>query len=95
MEVRVLNGQSLFDIAIQAAGNVEAVFDIALANGLGITDDLPAGTLLVIPAVANRQVADYYRTNNILPATGISVTDAAALQEGIEFWFVEYDFVVS
>jgi hypothetical protein len=94
MEVRVLNGQSLFDIAVQAAGSVEAVFDIALANGIGITDELQPGTVLVIPAVLNKQVADYYAANGIKPATALSADDATLLREGIEFWFVEFDFMV-
>ena len=95
MEIKVLNGQSLFDIAIQSAGSIEAVFDIALANGISITDDLEPGTVLVVPAVLNRQVAEYYRVNGIQPATGITVSDAPALQEGVEFWGIEYDFIVS
>jgi hypothetical protein len=95
MEVRVLNGQSLFDIAIQAAGSVEAVFDIALANGIGITDELQPGTVLVIPAVLNRQVADYYSSRGIRPATVLSADDATLLRDGVEFWMLEYDFIVS
>ena len=95
MEIKVLNGQSLFDIAIQAAGSVEAVFDIALANGISITDDLEPGTVLVVPAVLNRQMAEYYRINNIRPATALSAADEMLLHEGIGFWFIEFYFIVS
>ena len=95
MEIKVLNGQSLFDIAIQAAGTVEAVFDIALANGISITDDLEPGTVLVVPAVLNRQVAEYYRVNNIRPATALSAQDMEFALDGIGAWRVEYDFEVS
>ena len=95
MEIKVLNGQSLPDVAIQAAGSVEAVFDIALANGMSITDDLQPGDTLVVPAVLSKQIADYYRTNNIRPATALSAQDAMLLHEGIEFWIIEYDFEIS
>jgi hypothetical protein len=95
MEVRVLNGQSLFDIAIQAAGSVEAVFDIALAGGIRITDELPAGTVLVIPAVVSGQVADYYAANGIKPATALGPQDMEFVMEGINYWRLEYDFEVS
>jgi hypothetical protein len=99
MEVTVLNGQSLFDLAVQAAGSVEAVFGISPHSPeggmLSITDELPAGMQLNVPVAANRQIADYYRTNGILPATGITANDAPALQEGVEFWAIEYDFIVS
>jgi hypothetical protein len=95
MEIKVLNSQSLLDIAIQEGGSVEAVFDLALAAGLGITADMPAGTLLAAPAVVSRQVADYYRTNSIRPATALSAQDAEFVREGIRYWRVEYDFAVS
>jgi hypothetical protein len=95
MEAKVLNGQSLFDLAIQEAGSVEAVFDLALAAGLGITADMPAGTLLAASAVVGRQVADYYRTNSIRPATALSAQDAELVREGIGYWRAEYDFAVS
>jgi hypothetical protein len=95
MEVKVLNGQSLFDLAIQAAGSVEAVFDIAAANGVSITDELQPGTILVIPAVSNRQVADYYRSNSIRPATTLGAHDVEFITEGINYWRIEYDFEVS
>ncbi|MDR3133220.1 MAG: hypothetical protein LBU42_04265 [Prevotellaceae bacterium] len=95
MEVRVLNGQSLFDIAIQAAGSVEAVFDIALASGLSITDELISGAALAVPAVAGRKVADYYAANGIRPATAIGAQDIDFILEGIGFWRLEYDFMIS
>jgi hypothetical protein len=95
MEVKVLNNQSLFDLAIQAAGSVEAVFDIALANNVSTTDELTPGRALQIPEVLNKQVANYYSTNGIRPATALSASDAAMLPEGIGFWIVEYDFIVS
>jgi hypothetical protein len=95
MEIQVLNEQSLFDLAVQAAGSVEAVFDIADLNGWGITEELPAGARVEISTVLNRQVAEYYRVNGISPATGITADDAPAVQEGVEFWGIEYDFMVS
>jgi len=91
MEVKVLNNQSLFDIALQAAGSIDSVFDIATANGLGITDELPVGMLLTVPKVVNRRIVEYYRVNSIIPATAVE----ANTQEGIDFWAIEYDFIVS
>jgi hypothetical protein len=56
---------------------------------------LAAGASLAVPAMANRQVADYYSINGINPATALSANDATLLHEGIEFWLLEYDFIVS
>ncbi len=72
--VTVLNNQSLWDIAIQEYGTVEAVFELAQANGLSVTDTLTAGQVLnvpeVDPALTQPEIVDYYRRNGIRPATG-------------------------
>lgn len=39
MITTVTSRQSLFDIALQHCGNMEAAFDIAQANGISLTDD--------------------------------------------------------
>jgi hypothetical protein len=90
-DVKVLNNQSLFDVAIQHAGAPEAAFELAAKNGLSITDELATGSLLAGVDVVNKVVANYYSTRKLQPATGI--TDDA-IEEGIEFWYVEYDLVV-
>lgn len=93
MEIEVLNGQSLLDIAVQSAGSVEAVIDIAANNGVGITDMLPTGSVIDIPDVENKQIADYYAANRINPATGELSADLP--YGGIEFMAIEIDFIVS
>ena len=47
--ITILHNQSLLDIAIQHTGAVENTFAIAVANGLSLTDDLPAGAEIKIP----------------------------------------------
>ena len=70
-KVVVLNGQSLFDIALQEFGTVEAVFDIALLNELSVTDSLDAGTELSLPSSTDTDelILKHYKKNNIKPAT--------------------------
>lgn len=89
--------QSLFDLAIQHVGFPEAAFDIAMANGLSVTDTLAAGGQLVIPDMPPGKLAGYYKANNIVPATGISDDDYSSTiaSEGVEFWAIEFDFLVS
>ena len=72
MEIRVLNNQSLLDIALQVSGSAEATYDVALENGISITDDLMPGQVLKFTGVpVNKKVVNYYAVNNIKPATGI------------------------
>jgi hypothetical protein len=67
MIIQRLKYQSLFDIAIQYCGSIEAVFDIARLNAIDVTNDRQ--TELLIPYVYNRNMVEYYSNNNIVPAT--------------------------
>ena len=55
-EVTVLNGQTIFDIAIQSCGNVESAYDIALLNDIDVFSYPQPGTTLNVPDVVNKQV---------------------------------------
>ena len=62
--------QTLWDIAIQYCGNVETVFEIMNLNDISVTGTFPKE--IVIPEIINQKIVDYYRTNNIIPATAMS-----------------------
>ena len=103
--------QSLFDIAMEHAGSTDAAWDIAVANQLSMTDDLaieepltvPIDDLaieepLTVPMVKNQRIVTFFQAINHSPATAIStdeINDLLGVGEGIEFWAIEYDFVVS
>lgn len=94
--VTVVEGQTLFDIAVQAAGSITAAFEIAAANDISITDDLSAGTVLKIPRVVDQVIRDYYRAKKVIPKTGLRKQDMdAAPYGGIEYMAIEIDFIVS
>ena len=98
MITTVTSRQSLFDIALQHCGIMEAAFDIAQANGISLTDDLTTGQTLTLPEPTDTSMVQHYTTNNIQPATAITnseINDLLAIGEGIGFWAIEYDFVVS
>jgi hypothetical protein len=89
--VRALPGQSLFDLCVQYSGSVEAAFDLAKANDVSVTGySNGINPIVAIDNVKDRRVADYFRVHRLFPATGDVFID-----EGIEFWAVEYDFAVS
>lgn len=94
--VIVVSGQSLLDIAVQAAGSVEAAFEIAAANGLSVTDELTAGMSLAIPTVHNQAVADRFRVAGLIPKSGLRPEDIeAAPFGGIGYMGIEIDFIIS
>ena len=49
MKTVVQAGQTLLDIAVQEYGTIEAVFMLAKANDMSITDSLQAGQQIEIP----------------------------------------------
>ena len=93
MEI-VRQGQNLLDIALQTTGDAET----ALSNGLCLSDDLTVGQRIDIDdtLVINENIRNTYRTQTIYPATGITAANTAdAPFEGIEFWAIEYNFIIS
>lgn len=89
--------QSIFDVALQHCGNLESAFSIAELNGLSLTDDLEVGASMAMPESDNKQVVQYYSVNTVEPATAITQDEINAILatgEGIEFWGIEYDFIV-
>jgi hypothetical protein len=69
METTVLEGQSLLDIALQELGSLEGAYNLAVLNGLSLTDSLTAGMTLQLPDVVDRRIKTYYSERNIRPAT--------------------------
>ena len=97
MKVKVLPLQSLLDIAIQHTGAVESVFAIAVANGLSLTDDLPAGAEIKLPDSVNKDsdVLNYYSAKRLQPATAVIMLPEEERLEGIGYWAISVDFKVS
>jgi hypothetical protein len=100
--MKSLSGQSILDIAIQTAGSAEAAVLLALANRLSITDELTAGQELTTVTAIDRDIFNYYTNNQLKPATAITATAGGSTgtgegeaDEGIEFWYVEYEFAVN
>ncbi len=69
MQITVKNNQSIFDISLLTAGSLEAIFDIAQLNDLSLTDNFIAGTIINYDAFLDKKIADYFASNNIIPAT--------------------------
>lgn len=71
MKITVLQGQTLLDIAVQTAGSVEAVIEIATLNGMSVSDDIVRSQLRTVD-VHNKSVASYYTARAITPATAVA-----------------------
>lgn len=87
--IEVKYGQSLFDIALQYYGSIEAVFWIVEDNNLnGIVDNVFEGDLLQIrDTVMNKQIVT--ELSKVTVATIYNESDRAS---GIGYMQVERDF---
>lgn len=90
MTVTARQGQTLLDISIQHLGDESGVAALAQANGLDMTAALEVNQVLVLPTVVNKRVAKVFSEDGFRPATQITGEG-----EGIEYWGIEFDFIVS
>ncbi len=86
--------QVLMDMAIQFSGSAESLVSFANLNGLGITDDVLPGTLLMMADVFDPKVLKYLTDGKYKPTT-VFPDDDELTGEGIEYWAIEYDFIIS
>ena len=81
MNIIVLSNQSFMDIALQHTGSVYNAFEIAVANGMAVSESPVSGSSITIPddIAKNDDVLSYFKSNGIRPATGS--TDEALILE--------------
>lgn len=89
--------QSLCDVIVQLSGSLEKSFSWLNENDLSMTDDLIVGQELKVSTIDNADIANYLKARNVVPATALSIDEETALNEneGIGYWAIESDFVVS
>ena len=86
MKYKVLYGQTILDIAAMA-GDASKANDIAVLNGLSLSDELIAGALIKLPDDFPTTFPFALGTLEILPTTGNE-------DGGIGIWAIESDFMV-
>ncbi len=94
--VKVLDGQTLVDIAVQELGDAERVMEIAEANEMKVTDDLVSGSEIMVPDFdrTKRSIVNLFSDDANKPASALTVDETEGVGEGIGFWIIENDFVV-
>lgn len=84
--------QSITDMAVQYAGDAAMAPVIAKANNVSVTSDVEAGTFMIIPAVSNKEVANFFERNGYAPAMKINTSTRPG---GIGYMQIGTDFKVS
>ena len=72
--MRASNGQVLVDVAIEQGGQAESVWDMAVHNGLSLTDTV-VGLNIVVPSVPNDpDVVAALEAAEVRPASDVSIS---------------------
>jgi hypothetical protein len=91
---KVSDGQNLLDICLQYYGSIEALPDLCDANKLNMDSVLTTGQVLLLDdaLVRDQEVVNYYA--EVLGNYQVNTGDDQGA-EGIGYWTIEQDFVVS
>lgn len=74
---KVLNRQSVADVAIHRCGDLSSAFELALLNGTSLTDDLEAGREITLPPIRDKRTVSYFEQKGMNPATAITSVEAS------------------
>lgn len=68
-KVKILEGQTFIDLAIQKTGSPLAAFELAVRNNASVTDEIVPGQSLDLGATVNVPIKNYYEVNGLKPST--------------------------
>ncbi len=88
----VYQGQSFLDKTLELTGSIENAFEMALLNGISITDDLEIGQSLKGTEITDANITNLFTPAN-RPATAISLINKED-NDGINYMEIENDFIV-
>jgi hypothetical protein len=79
-------GQTLVDLALMESGTIEGAFDIMARLGLAVTSDIGMDTAI---KASSSRVRRFYDNAGLYPVTWWESP------EGVGYWFVDLDLIVS
>ncbi len=91
-------GQSLYDVAAAVYGDATLADDLAIENGISVTDELtPGQKILLIDGKIKQEVIKVYSNAGVIPATAESATDETIIitPGGIGYMAIGTTFRVS
>lgn len=96
MEITVLHKQSILDISIKYTGSVLNAFEIAVANGRSVSDELMPGESLEIPntSIKDDDILMFYKAKKVNPATAELNLSTVEERKGIGAMKVGFNFKV-
>lgn len=96
MQLVVNHNQSLLDLSVQENGSVATAFELALLNGISLTDALIPGQQLnfVKSTLADDEIVGYFKNKKVKIATGFQNNETLLPQLGIGSMRIGSTFIV-
>lgn len=91
---KAIAGQTWVDLALQELCDEERIFELCDLNGASMTDDIAPGTEVITPVAESKKGACVLTLRSRRPASLFFGVGNAA-PEGIGYWAIETDFVIS
>lgn len=92
---KIYEQQSWWDISMHQYGTTAYAIDLAVFNNYSPVDDLKPGTMILLPDYKPERLV--LISMNSIPSTGYLNDDEGTINrpEGIDYWAISYDFIVS
>jgi hypothetical protein len=90
----VYQGQSFLDKVLETTGSIENAFEMALLNGVSVTEDIGIGQELKVSPVTNKVIVDLFGEFN-KPATMVTAIQIELIENlGIGKMAIGSTFIV-
>lgn len=89
---KVVQGQSFINKVLEQTGSIDALLEMALLNGVAITNDVSIGTELKTDKVFNTSAIEILKERK--PANAQSFVSEIPTYIGIGFMVIESNFIV-
>jgi hypothetical protein len=87
--------QTLFDFTVQHAGTMESLIQLAMLNGISITEEVTPGTDLLTEVERDSTVGNFFIRSGYQVHANYLLSNETALPGGIGYMQISNDFKVS
>ena len=96
MQITINHNQSLLDLAIQKNGSITTAFELALLNGISLTEELVPGQKLNFEksTFSDDEIVNYFDNKKTMIATGFQNSDSILPHLGIGTMAIGTTFIV-
>jgi hypothetical protein len=94
MKDKVYQGQSFIDKVLETTGSTENAFEMALLNGISLTDNVAIGQELQVSSTTRKGVVRLFNSKKRPASAIINIVGADEENDGIGYMAIENNFIV-